>query len=70
MPAGPGKYDELATHVRERSDAELVLVAVIAGNKGSGFSVQGKIPYNGPLIASLLRSIADDIEAVDEGRPS
>jgi len=37
---GAGKYDALATHVREQANAEGVVVIVIGGEKGSGFSVQ------------------------------
>lgn len=40
MVEGAGKYDDLATTVREKANARGVLVAVIQGDKGSGFSVQ------------------------------
>lgn len=36
----PGKYDDLCTMVREASQAEGVILIVINGNKGNGFSVQ------------------------------
>ena len=40
MALGPGKYDDLATHVREHAKARAAIVIVIGGEKGSGFSVQ------------------------------
>ena len=43
MPLGPGKYDDLATIVRERAgigDQGGVIVIVMGGNKGNGFACQ------------------------------
>lgn len=62
MSLGSGKYDDLATLVRERSRAQSVVVIVIDGERGSGFSVQswGDITAHLPL---LLRDVADKIEA-------
>jgi hypothetical protein len=37
---GPGKYDEVCTIVREETDADCVVVMVIGGKKGDGFSCQ------------------------------
>ncbi len=64
MAIGPGKYDNLATIVRERSGAQAVIVAVFNGDKGSGFSVQVQPTVDlGPLrIAEVLRAIADEID--------
>jgi hypothetical protein len=61
MALGPGKYDDLATYVREKAQAEGVVVVVFKGNKGGGFSVQSKAGLVLPLPA-LLRTIADAIE--------
>jgi hypothetical protein len=61
MALGPGKYDDLATHAREASAADAVIVIVVNGDKGSGFSVQ----TNGtvaPRLPELLRILADAIE--------
>lgn len=41
MPRGPGKYDDVCTLVRTRTLARGVVVIVIGGSRGSGFSVQG-----------------------------
>jgi len=65
MPHGPGKYDALATHVREQSDAEGVVVIVLGGNKGNGFSVQTTRPLSPAVLAAILRAAAMDIENSD-----
>lgn len=61
MAAGPGKYDRLATDVRTKAEAKAVVVIVVGGNKGSGFSVQATVETVLALPA-LLRTIADGIE--------
>jgi hypothetical protein len=56
-----GKYDDLATIARETSEASAVVLIVIEGKHGSGFSVQTdgstmlKLPH-------LLRYMANEIE--------
>ena len=59
---GPGKYDELATLVREIAQADLVLLVIGNGVRGNGFEVQassanalGDLPEN-------LREMARRIE--------
>jgi len=58
---GPGKYDDLATYVRESADATAVVVIVVSGSKGSGFSVQAAADFL-PALPALLRHLADNIE--------
>lgn len=60
MPQGPGKYDALATDVREQSHARGVIVIVIDGNQGSGFSVQADADLLGNL-PSILENVAREI---------
>lgn len=68
MPGGPGKYHAFAVSVREQTHAEGVIVAVVNGDLGSGFSVQGSPAFLLSL-PKLLRSTADDIEkALDAGQ--
>jgi hypothetical protein len=62
MPLGPGKYDDLATYVREHTQAEGVVVVVFGGTKGGGFSVQAPLPLQ-VVLPALLRMLADDIDA-------
>lgn len=63
MPEGPGKYDDLATYVREQSNAETVLVVIIGGVYGQGFSVQSENPEVLVELPQMLRYIASQIEA-------
>lgn len=62
MSVGAGRYDEAATAAREATKAEGVLLIVLGGEKGSGFSAQ--IPPEAiEKIPALLRHMADEIEA-------
>jgi hypothetical protein len=61
VTTGPGKYDDLCTLVREKAEADGVVVLVFDGNKGSGFSVQGPVSLTTTL-ARLLRNMADEID--------
>jgi hypothetical protein len=61
MAIGPGKYDDLATDVREKTHAQGVIVLVIDGAKGSGFSAQLTMELTLRL-PSILRDIAREIE--------
>lgn len=61
MPLGPGKYDALATEVRDKAHAEAVLLIVFNGDKGSGFSCQTP-PEMLAKLPAILRSTARQIE--------
>jgi hypothetical protein len=61
MALGPGKYDYLASVVRESSQAEGVILIVIEGARGSGFSVQATAEVTLRL-PDILRDMADQIE--------
>ena len=60
MPLGPGKYDDLCTDVRTRAHAEGVVVIVLNGERGSGFSVQADLDTTLRLPA-LLELVAQQI---------
>jgi hypothetical protein len=62
MPIGPGKYDELCTQVREQTKARGVLLIVIAGDRGMGFSCQADLETTLTL-PELLEAIARQIRA-------
>lgn len=62
MPLGPGKYDALATEVREKSNADGVIVIVIGGNAGNGFSAQADADTLARL-PSILENVAREIRA-------
>jgi hypothetical protein len=62
MPRGPGKYDALATMVRESANAETVILIILGGDIGSGFSVQTVDPTADNKLPKLLRDTAEAIE--------
>lgn len=60
MPIGPGKYDDEATFVREETRAEAVVVLVVNGDRGTGFSVQGPLDITAAL-PDLMEYMAREI---------
>ena len=62
MPTGPGKYEPECTEMLEKTGADAVLLIVLGGEKGSGFSMGTFKPANILLVPTLLRDIADAIE--------
>lgn len=70
MAFGPGKYDDEVTELRERLQADGIILLVINGCRGEGFSAQlpGLATVEGAYEmlmrqASTLRSIADQCQA-------
>lgn len=58
---GPGKYDNLCTYVRTTAKAEGVVLIVLGGESGNGFSCQ--MPLESQLtLPTMLRRVADTIE--------
>jgi hypothetical protein len=62
MTIGAGKYDEEATLVQQRTKAKGVIVIVLGGNQGEGFSCQATLEVVLTL-PSMLRDIANQLEA-------
>lgn len=63
MTIGAGKYDDLCTIVMEKSEAEAVLVVVLSGNKGHGFSMQMLRPELVKMVPDLLEDVAKQIRS-------
>jgi hypothetical protein len=65
MATGPGKYDHVATIARMLTGAQGVVLMILGGDNGSGFSVQlpatNEADSSRQLVA-MLRGMADDIE--------
>jgi len=62
MALGPGKYDAVTTLARGLTHAQAVVLIVINGVHGSGFSVQSVgAPMAG--LPDLLEALAADIRA-------
>jgi hypothetical protein len=62
MALGPGKYDAFVTHIREQTNAEGVMLLVVGGDKGSGYSVQATLEVT-MAAPRYLRDLADRLEA-------
>ncbi len=60
---GPGKYDNICTLVREGTEARGVIVIILGGNLGNGFSAQfdPELAYSIDIPARL-REVADQME--------
>lgn len=62
MAIGQGKYDDLCTYVRAQTQAAGVIVLVIDGAKGSGFSCQADLPTT-LRVPDMLEHMAAQIRA-------
>jgi hypothetical protein len=61
---GPGKYDDVCTAARTTTKAAGVILIVIGGERGSGFSCQtdaATLLALPDLLETLARQIRDDI---------
>lgn len=58
----PGKYDDLCTLARTAAEADGVILIIMNGNKGGGFSVQAP-PELLSLIPAMLIYTAEQIQA-------
>lgn len=61
MALGPGKYDAECTRLMVEEHAEAVLLIVIGGKRGAGFSCQAT-PEVAFSLPRILRQVADEIE--------
>ncbi len=61
MAIGPGKYDDACTAAREATKADAVVLVVLNGKRGAGFSVQSKWPVPPPVLADLLQHVVDTL---------
>lgn len=63
---GPGKYDDLATWVMEKTNCKAVVLMVIGGDHGDGCSLQQRgellLPGYSLVMPQLLRDLASGIE--------
>ncbi len=61
MALGPGKYDNACTVARELTGADAVVLIVLGGEHGAGFSVQTVNPALCAALPSLLEDLAQQI---------
>ena len=59
---GPGVYDDLATDARLKARAAGVVLIVLGGRKGSGFSVQVDDLRRLQAVAAARGPAADDLD--------
>jgi hypothetical protein len=59
---GPGKYDDACSAAWTATEAEGVLLIVINGNQGSGFSARASVRVLRD-VPKILHSIADQLAA-------
>lgn len=62
MPHGPGKYDDECSLVRAATGAHCIVLLVLGGTRGNGFSVQGTLAAQAALPA-ILDEVARGIRA-------
>lgn len=66
MPDGSGKYDDWCKTVREATLAEGVVLIVLNGAHGSGFSVEAiDARLHPPVLADLLQHVVDQIRTTE-----
>jgi hypothetical protein len=61
MPIGPGKYGDICTFVMKETEARSVILIVIDGKDGNGFSVQSELALPPNVLANLLDDVADEL---------
>ena len=61
MPAGPGIYDDLCTHVRTETKALAAIVIIVEGDRGNGFSCQSRDDVNIAGLAAVLEEVAGQL---------
>jgi len=62
LSTGPGRYDDACTAARQATDASSIVLLVIGGNRGSGYSVQAVDPQLLERLPGLLRFVAEEIK--------
>lgn len=63
MTAGAGKYDDICTQARVAAHAEVAIVVIINGERGSGFSVQTHDPALLERLPDMLDFISVQLRA-------
>lgn len=58
----PGNYEQDCEFLLSQYKANLVVVGVVGGSKGNGFSVSVQDPHLRQYLPCILRSMADSIE--------
>ena len=65
MATAPGKYDNWGRTVREGTGAHGVVVIVLNGIRGTGYSVQAIDERSKPVLADLLQHVVDQMRSTE-----
>lgn len=63
MATGPGKYDEQCTAARINTGASGVILIVLGGMHGTGFSMQTALEISPAQLADLLENVIKEIRS-------
>ncbi len=58
---GPGKYNDIATEIRERTKARGIILIIVGGTQGQGFAVQGDA-LSLAIMPQAIRHVADQMD--------
>ncbi len=58
---GPGRYDQETREIQAQLSAGAIMLFVVDGERGTGFSVVGPVTVL-EHVPRLLRKVADDLE--------
>ena len=61
MPLGGGEYEEEANLVRTMTEAHAIILGVILGDRGSGFTIQSDGTISRDALADVLEGIVKEI---------
>jgi hypothetical protein len=63
---GPSRYEPETVELRQRLNADSVILIVVGGTRGNGFSITANASVL-PVISRVLRAAADKIEGILDG---
>jgi len=66
MPMGPGKYDRECDEARDKTSADAVLMVVVGGDRGSGFSATFAGLRGVEVMAHLPGILRDTARQIEE----
>jgi len=66
MPVGPGKYDKECEDARAKTSADAVLLIVLGGDRGSGFSATFAGSAGVEAMARLPGILRDTARQIEE----
>jgi hypothetical protein len=62
MPAGGGKFEDYTTRILMECDADAVIVMVVGGSRGPGFSVAALDENFVGVLSKTMRDVCNQID--------